>query len=93
MALTSMDITEWQERAACRGPHASVFFPPSHTERRDDKRVRELRAKDICATCAVQRPCLDYALEIGEQHGIWGGMNEIERRALLAERRTLLTAT
>ena len=83
MALRSVDTVDWQMRANCRGPHASVFFPPSYVEKRDEKRRRELRAKDICASCSVRSHCLDYALEIGEQHGIWGGLNEVERRDLL----------
>jgi hypothetical protein len=27
--------------------------------------------------------CRNYAFEIREQHGIWGGLTEKERRALL----------
>ena len=83
MALRSADTIDWQLKAACRGPHASVFFPPSYLEKRDEKRRRELQAKDICASCTVRAHCLEYALEIGEQHGIWGGLNEVERRDLL----------
>ena len=41
----------WQARAACRGPQAAVFFPPTHAERKDEKQAREQRAKAICATC------------------------------------------
>ena len=74
----------WQAKAACRGPHTSLFFPPSHFERKDDKEYREAKAKAICASCPVRRPCLDYALRIREPHGIWGGCNEVERRELLA---------
>lgn len=74
----------WQARAACRGPHASIFFPPSSFERKDDRLAREQRAKAICAGCSVRRPCLDYAMRIREPHGIWGGLNEVERKALLA---------
>ncbi|MGH9063395.1 MAG: WhiB family transcriptional regulator [Acidimicrobiales bacterium] len=76
----------WQGRAACRGPHASIFFPPSHFERKEEKHVRESRAKAICAGCPVRRECLDYALRIREPHGIWGGLNELERKVLLARR-------
>ena len=72
----------WQDRAACRGPHTALFFPPSHFERKDDKEARETQAKSICATCPVRKPCLAYALRIREPHGIWGGLNEVERRAL-----------
>jgi WhiB family transcriptional regulator, redox-sensing transcriptional regulator len=73
----------WQAKAACRGPQTSLFFPPSHFERKDDKELRESRAKAICASCPVKRSCLEYALRIKEPHGIWGGLNEVERRSLL----------
>jgi WhiB family transcriptional regulator, redox-sensing transcriptional regulator len=76
----------WQLKAACRGPQSAVFFPPSHFERKDEKEEREAAAKAICATCAVRQPCLDYAIRIREPHGIWGGLNELERKQLLARR-------
>ena len=76
----------WQAKAACRGPHASVFFPPSQFERKDEKEARESRAKSICATCSVKRDCLDYAIRIREPHGIWGGLNEVERKQLASRR-------
>lgn len=72
----------WQTKGACRGPQSAVFFPPSSFERKDEKEAREARAKTICASCTVRQPCLDYAIEIRESHGIWGGLNEQERRQL-----------
>jgi len=78
--------TAWQAKAACRGPQAAVFFPPTHPERKDERAEREERAKAICASCAVRKACLEYALEIREPHGIWGGLNELERKAVLARR-------
>ena len=75
----------WQDRAACKGPQSRVFFPPSHLERKDEREAREQRAKAICATCPVRIECLDYAIEIREPHGIWGGLNELERKAVLAQ--------
>ncbi len=72
----------WQVRAACRGPQAAVFFPPASFERKDEKLEREGRAKEICRTCAVKTPCLEYAVRIREPHGIWGGLNENERKLL-----------
>lgn len=74
----------WQRKAACRGPQAVMFFPPSHFERKDEKEHREANAKSICAQCSVRSNCLDFALRIREPHGIWGGLNELERRPLLA---------
>jgi WhiB family transcriptional regulator, redox-sensing transcriptional regulator len=73
----------WQVKAACRGPQAAVFFPPTSFERKDEKLDRERRAKAICTTCPVKRPCLEYALKIREPHGIWGGLSEGERKRLV----------
>ena len=83
--MTAQRVDEvWQIRAACRGPQAAVFFPPPHFERKDERAEREGRAKAICATCPVRKPCLEYALRIREPHGVWGGLNEMERKNLLA---------
>ena len=76
----------WQQKAACRGPHSAIFFPPAQFERKDEKEEREIRAKAICATCAVRQPCLDFAIRIREPHGIWGGLNELERKQVMARR-------
>lgn len=73
----------WQERAACRGPLGSVFFPPLATERKVEKLAREERAKAICRACPVLAECREYAISIREPHGVWGGMSEQERRALI----------
>ncbi len=85
MSAQPIDET-WQMRASCRGPQSAVFFPPSTFERKDEKLEREGRAKDICRTCPAKDPCLEYALRIREPHGIWGGLNEAERKQLLASR-------
>ncbi|MFM7068529.1 MAG: WhiB family transcriptional regulator [Actinomycetes bacterium] len=73
----------WQDAGACRGPEASLFFPPPHFERQVDRLARERRAKAICSACLVRDECLNYAVAIGEPHGVWGGLNEVERRALV----------
>jgi WhiB family redox-sensing transcriptional regulator len=84
--LSALHIEDWQAKAACRGPHSAVFFPPPSFERKEEKLMREARAREICAMCAVKRDCLDYALRIREPHGIWGGLNEAERKSLLVDR-------
>lgn len=76
----------WWERAACRGQDAGFFFAPSWFETRDEKRGREAVAKAICARCPVRGACLEHALATRDPHGVWGGMNEAERRAILRER-------
>ena len=32
--------------------------------------------------CPIQQACLQYALDEGERYGIWGGLDEAERRQL-----------
>lgn len=76
----------WQHQAACRGQDAAYFFAPSYFERRDQKNAREAVAKSFCARCPVRLECLEYALDAREPHGVWGGLNEMERRRLLRER-------
>lgn len=75
----------WQARAACRGQNGYLFFPPNSFEKKHEKQQRERAAKAICRTCVVQKECLEYALAIREPHGIWGGLTEAERKALLAK--------
>lgn len=86
MAVALRSEEAWQLKALCRGPQAVVFFPPTHSETKDEKSEREQVAKSMCACCPVKRPCLDYALRIREPHGIWGGLNEVERKQLIEAR-------
>ena len=76
----------WQFEAACRGEDSALFFAPNYFEKREEKLGREARAKVYCARCPVRAECLEYALRIREPHGIWGGLNEVERRTILRER-------
>ena len=43
-------------------------------------------AKQICALCPVQEPCLEFALETNQESGVWGGTSEEERRVLRRQR-------
>jgi WhiB family redox-sensing transcriptional regulator len=74
--------TTWRIDALCRGDDAECFFAPSHLERKEEKDLRESHARAICARCPVHDLCLEYALDAGEPHGIWGGLNELQRRRL-----------
>ncbi len=76
----------WQWRAACRGEDTKLFFPPNRFEPKEERLHREHRAKAICAICPVRVECLEYAVRTREPHGVWGGLNELERRLLLRER-------
>jgi len=72
----------WTDQAACRGAESALFFPSDSLERKEDRRDRELAAKRLCASCPVREECLEAALNHQEKYGIWGGYNEVERRAL-----------
>ncbi len=74
---------EWRERAACLPHPAILFFGLDDVENPVERRVREDQAKLICATCQVRTECLEYALATKEPYGIWGGLNEVERKAHL----------
>lgn len=79
MAIWSLD---WSSAAACRGSEGSLFYSVDAAERKEDRLDREQLAKRICAGCDVREECLHAALERHESYGIWGGLNEFERRAL-----------
>lgn len=74
----AMGELAWQDYANCRGADADLFFPERGASTR--------KAKAICAECEVKAECLDYAIDIGEKFGIWGGMSERERRKVRRDR-------
>jgi WhiB family redox-sensing transcriptional regulator len=76
----------WQGHAECRRENAVHFFAPSHFERKEEKDLREGHARALCRACPVQQACLEHSLTVQETHGIWGGLNELERRRLLRKR-------
>ncbi|HSX44876.1 MAG TPA: WhiB family transcriptional regulator [Candidatus Saccharimonadales bacterium] len=71
----------WMKRARCRGVDPSEFYPP------DNLGVEA--AKAICNLCVVKDECLEYALDpkTKQEHGVWGGASERERRRILRQRR------
>ncbi len=72
--------------AACKGADPDLFFGPA-AEFVTARRQREAKAKAICAGCPARRECLAYALGTAQAFGVWGGLNEDERRALLRQRK------
>jgi len=63
----------------------SELFFAADGERGIAKRARERAAKAVCAACPVREPCLVHALASEERHGVWGGLSERERAALLVD--------
>ena len=64
----------------------NLFFGPD-AEFVTARKKREAEAKAICARCPARDACLAYALDAGEAYGVWGGLTEDERRAMLRQRR------
>lgn len=83
--MTAAPSRDWQGQALCRGNQAHLFFAPSTLERKDERERRENKARSICAVCPVRPECTEYAMEIREPYGIWGGYTEVERRQLIAQ--------
>jgi WhiB family redox-sensing transcriptional regulator len=77
------DEVEWRTGAACQTENAVYFYAPSHFERKPEKDLREGIARALCRQCKVREQCLNYSIEVEEGHGIWGGLNELQRKRLL----------
>ena len=85
------DLWEWQYKGSCRDVGAEVFFHPEG-ERGSKRRNRDLAAKQVCLTCPVLEACRAHALAVREPYGVWGGLTEDERTALLATREPALAS-
>lgn len=73
---------DWQFYAACQNKDETLFFHPPG-ERGSTRRRRDALAKAICATCPVMMQCREQSLRVREPYGVWGGLSEHEREALL----------
>ncbi len=70
---------DWRHAALCRDEDPELFFPIG-TSGPAARQVAE--AKIVCRRCSVVDDCLSWALETGQDAGVWGGTSEDERRAL-----------
>ena len=81
--------TDWRAAGACRSADPEWFFPIGTGAAVTAAQVG--KALRICAGCGVRQQCLDFAVQNGEVHGVWGGTTPEERvrarRALLRRRR------
>ncbi|MFT4187031.1 MAG: WhiB family transcriptional regulator [Aeromicrobium sp.] len=66
----------WATRAVCRGRTEELFV----------RGAEQNQAKTVCGGCPVVADCLAEALDHRIEWGVWGGMTERERRALLRSR-------
>ena len=70
---------DWRHHAICRDEDPELFFPIGNT---GPAILQIEEAKQVCRRCEVREQCLAWALEAGQDHGVWGGLSEDERRAL-----------
>jgi WhiB family transcriptional regulator, redox-sensing transcriptional regulator len=70
---------DWRHHALCRDVDPELFFPIGNT---GPALLQIDEAKQVCQRCAVMDACLAWALESGQDSGVWGGLSEDERRAL-----------
>ena len=73
-----MDL-KWKLDGACRWVDPELFFPASDAEAEP--------ARQVCAQCGVRQRCLQYAVEIRDFEGVWGGLTGPERRSLERRRK------
>ncbi len=76
---TIMWVEDWAPRAACRAEQPDKLFV---------RGAEQNKAKTLCQGCPVRTECLAEALDNQIEWGVWGGMTERERRALLRRRPT-----
>lgn len=74
----------WARRAACLGHNPDLWFL-------DDQAGSYREARTICQSCPVRQQCLDWALETHTDHGMWGGLNPLQRKTLRRPRQLDLT--
>ncbi|NCT91298.1 WhiB family transcriptional regulator [Cellulomonas sp. APG4] len=67
----------WTAYGACRDASPDALFVEGAAQR---------SARGLCAACPVRLECLIDALDHRVLFGVWGGMTERERRALLRSR-------
>jgi WhiB family redox-sensing transcriptional regulator len=70
-------VADWPSKAACRSSDPDQLFVQGAAQN---------RVKTLCISCAVRTECLADALDHRIEFGVWGGMTERERRALLRRR-------
>jgi WhiB family redox-sensing transcriptional regulator len=70
---------DWRHQAVCGEEDPELFFPIGNS---GPAVLQTEEAKAVCRRCPVMEACLQWALSSDQQHGVWGGMSEDERRAM-----------
>ena len=74
----------WLPEAQCIGEDPELFFPVGTSE---PALAQVETAKRICAGCDVRVDCLEWSLATFQDAGVWGGLDEEERRVIRRARR------
>jgi WhiB family redox-sensing transcriptional regulator len=74
-------MVSWH-RAACLGEDPELFFPEGNT---GPALLQLEAAKAVCHRCEVAQTCLTWAIDSGQDAGVWGGLSEEERSALKSD--------
>ncbi|WP_165959195.1 WhiB family transcriptional regulator [Actinomadura sp. KC345] len=83
-------VTELGERGDCRhDPDLHMGPDAFESEPLADRLARQDVAREVCEDCPVWDLCLDYALRIRPNWGVWAGYLPRELAALRREVRTL----
>lgn len=77
--MTASLSLRWQSRAACRDADPELFFFEGDEQAPANAAQLE-QARQVCSRCPVRVQCGEYALAAFEEHGVWGGMTERDRR-------------
>lgn len=70
---------DWRHRAECRNEDPELFFPAGNS---GPFLLQIDEAKAVCHRCPVLQECGQWALDTGQDAGVWGAMSEDERRAM-----------
>lgn len=68
----------WRMEGECK-EDPELFFPNGATGL---ALLQIAEAKGVCRRCPVMETCLQWALESGQEYGVWGGTDEDERRRM-----------
>jgi len=77
VAATARSTWQWGQHGACSAIEPDALFV---------RGAAQQIAKKVCIGCPVVVECLADSLDNQTEFGVWGGMTERQRRALLKRR-------
>jgi WhiB family transcriptional regulator, redox-sensing transcriptional regulator len=75
--METLAMQQWATQGACGTTDPDALFVQGAAQN---------EAKRVCRGCVVRTECLADALDNRIEFGVWGGLTERERRALLKRR-------